>query len=150
MNELEENPYERVYKIDSQLTQLNEQLKTITAQIGALELKKEACIKSANGAKAIGEYRLRVNRKTREMRKVIIDRIIDLNPDLIFTGGKFVYKSVEIPDVDKDRYKQDALTHYDVGLTELDVMTGGKSNSLPYVDIDVKETITYSVEKIED
>ena len=40
MIELEENPYERVYKIDSQLTQLNEQLKTITAQIGALELKK--------------------------------------------------------------------------------------------------------------
>jgi len=29
-------------------------------------------------------------------------------------------------------------------------MTGGKSNSLPYVDIDVKETVTYSVEKIED
>ena len=150
MIELEENPYERVYKIDSQLAQLNEQLKTITAQIGALELKKEACIKSANGAKAIGEYRLQVNRKTREMRKVIIDRIIDLNPDLIFTGGKFVYKAVEIPDVDKDRYKRDALTHYEVGLTELDVMTGGKSNSLPYVDIDVKETVIYSVEKIED
>jgi len=150
MIELEENPYERVYKIDSQLTQLNEQLKSITAQIGALELKKEACIKSAKGAKSIGEYRLQANRKTREMRKVIIDRIIELNPDLIFTGGKFVYKSVEIPDVDKDRYKQDALTHYEVGLTELDVMTGGKSNSLPYVDIDVKETVTYSVEKIED
>ena len=149
MIELEGNPYERVYKIDSQLTQLNEQLKTITAQIGALELKKEACIKSANGAKAIGEYRLQVNRKTREMRKVIIDRIIDLNPDLIFTGGKFVYKAVEIPDVDKARYKRDALNHYEVGLTELDVMTGGKSNSLPYVDIDVKETVTYSVEKIE-
>ena len=150
MIELEENPYERVYEIDSQLTRLNEQLKSITAQIGALELKKEACIKSANGAKAIGEYRLQVNRKTREMRKVIIDRIIDLNPDLIFTGGKFVYKSVDISDVDKDRYKQDALNHYEVGLTELDVMTGGKSNSLPYVDIDVKETVTYSVEKIED
>ena len=150
MIELEENPYERVYEIDSQLTQLNEQLKSITAQIGALELKKEAYIKSANRAKAIGEYRLQVNRKTREMRKVVIDRIIDLNPDLIFTGGKFVYKAVEIPDVDKDRYKQDALNHYEVGLTELDVMTGGKSNSLPYVDIDVKETVTYSVEKIED
>ena len=40
MIELEENPYERVYKIDSQLTQLNEQLKTIHPQIGALELKK--------------------------------------------------------------------------------------------------------------
>ena len=150
MIELEENPYERVYEIDSQLTQLNEQLKFITAQIGALEHKKEAYIKSANGAKAIGEYRLQVNRKTREMRKVVIDRIIELNPDLIFTGGKFVYKSVDIPDVDKDRYKRDALNHYEVGLTELDVMTGGKSNSLPYVDIDVKETITYSVEKIED
>ena len=150
MIELEENPYERVYKIDSQLTQLHEQLKTITAQIGALELKKEACIKSANGAKAIGEYRLQVNRKTREMRKVILGRIIELNPDLIFTGGKFVYKSVDIPDIDKDRYKRDALTHYEVGLTELDVMTGGKSNSLPYVDIDVKETVTYSVEKIEE
>lgn len=150
MIELEENPYERVYEIDSQLTQLNEQLKSITAQIGALELKKEAYIKSANGAKAIGEYRLQVNRKTREMRKVIIDRIIELNPDLIFTGGKFVYKSVDIPDIEKDRYKQDALKHYEVGLTELDVMTGSKSNSLPYVDIDVKETVTYSVEKIEE
>jgi len=150
MIELEENPYERVYEIDSQLTQLNEQLKSITAQIGALELKKEAYIKSANGAKAIGEYRLQVNRKTREMRKVVIERIIDLNPDLIFTGGKFVYKSVDIPDCDKDRYKQDALNHYEVGLTELDVMTGSKSNSLPYVDIDVKETVTYSVEKIEE
>lgn len=150
MIELEENPYERVYKIDSQLTQLNDQLKTITAKISSLEIQKEKCIKSANGAQSIGEYRLQVNRKTREMRKVIIDRIIELNPDLIFTGGKFVYKSVDIPDVDKDRYKQDALNHYEVGLTELDVMTGSKSNSLPYVDIDVKETVTYSVEKIEE
>ena len=56
MIELEENPYERVYKIDSQLTQLNEQLKTITAQIGALELKKGGVYQvGKRGAKAIGE-----------------------------------------------------------------------------------------------
>ena len=150
MIELEENPYERVYKIDSQLNQLNDQLKTITAKISSLEIQKEQCIKSANGERRVSGIPVTGLTQDSGNAEVIIDRIIELNPDLIFSGVKFVYKSFDIPDIDKDRYKQDALNHYEVGLTELDVMTGSKSNSLPYVDIDVKETVTYSVEKIEE
>ena len=90
----------------------------------------------------------------REVEQCVIDKIKTLSPEILFKSGKYVMPAVDIEWTEEQREKYlqnyDYNKHYQIGLTELDTAVGGKKNSAPYVDIDIKETILNTVEKIDE
>jgi len=148
------NPYQEAYELIAEQTEVSAKLNILTARNNELTAKIESLIASAQGEKIIDGYRLVSQRKTRETRTVIIDKIKTLSPEILFKSGKYVMPAVDIEWTEEQREKYlqnyDYDKHYQIGLTELDTVVGGKKNSAPYVDIDIKETILNTVEKIDE
>lgn len=148
---MSKNPYEEAHGLLREQSEIVEKINALTARNVELTAKIESLIASAQGAQSIGKYRLITQRKTRETRTVIIDKIKEYSPELLFKAGKYTIPAVDVEWTDeKKRAYLESYNygrHYQIGLSELDVAVGGKKNSAPYVDIDIKETLTYSVEK---